>query len=74
MVIHNEKLFIDLTVFKDIPKILEYFPSLKENHLLLFGKNKNIPLIKAKNISIYYYENYINYIIESLINVKKYDV
>lgn len=66
-------IFIDLTVFKDIPKIIDLFSSLNGKNILLFGKNKNIPSIKLDNSQVYYLENYTNYISQSLLKAKKYD-
>lgn len=75
MVIHNEKnIFIDLNIFKDIPKVIDYCLNNEVQNVFLFGKNKDIPLIQVNNIDVYYYENYGNYIIESLTKIKKYGV
>ncbi len=75
MVINLDKgLFIDLNYFKDIPKILMQFLDGDKSDIVLFGKNKNIPFIKLKNKNIYYFENYLHYITESLLKVKKYGV
>ena len=67
----DEGVFLDLKYFKDIPKILDYFSTIKAN-VILFGLNKNLPKIKLKNKEVYYYDNFQNYITESLLKVKKY--
>ncbi len=74
MTIYFDKaIFIDLNVFKDIPKIIEFFWDLNDKNILLFGNNKIIPSIKLQNNEVYYFENYNNFINQSLLKVKKYD-
>lgn len=66
-------LYFDLDYFKDIPRILDYFSLFIKEDLILFGTNKNIPKINVKNKKVYYYDNFENYIAESLLRVKKCD-
>ena len=66
--------YLDLDLFKDIPKILDYFNDSYHENIILFGLNKNIPNINIKNKYVYYLQNYNNYITESLLKVKKYGV
>ncbi len=70
----NEGIYLDLTYFKDIPKILEYFQERLDKDIILFGKNKDIPLIKVDNKNIYYLQNKNSYITDCLLQVKKYGV
>jgi len=70
----NKCVYLDLDIFKDIPKILNYFNDLYLDNIVLFGKNKNIPNIKLNDKLIYYLENYNSYITDSLLKVKKYDI
>lgn len=63
--------FVDLNYFKDMPTVLAQFYQNYKEDIVLFGNNKNIPYIKIKNKNVYYFENYANYIVESLLKVKK---
>lgn len=65
---------LDLSYFKDFPRLIQYFKDFYKPYILLFGTNFNIPKIKSNCISIYYVDNYANYIVQSLLKVKKYDV
>jgi len=72
LVINLDKgLYFDLDYFKDIPRILDYFSLFIKEDLILFGTNKNIPKINVKNKKVYYYDNFENYVIKSLLRVKK---
>lgn len=63
----------DLYYCKDFPKLIEYFKDYYQKFVLLFGTNKNIPNIHSNVVSIYYIDNFQNYITQSLLKVKKYD-
>lgn len=74
MIIYSDKaILIDISVFKDIPNTIEHILGLHDQNILLFGKNKNIPSVKLQNNAVYYFENYNNFITQSLLKVKKYD-
>ena len=75
MVVNFDKgLFLDFNYFNDIPTVLSLFQDKFKDDIVLFGCNKNIPFIKIKNKNVYYFENYKDYITESLPKVKKYGV
>lgn len=75
MVVNFDKgLFLDFNYFNDIPTVLSLFQDKFKDDIVLFGCNKNIPFIKIKNKNVYYFENYKDYITESLLKVKKYGV
>ena len=70
----DNPVFIDLEYFKDFPKLIEYFKDYYQKFVLLFGTNKNIPNIHSNLVYIYYIDDFQNYITQSLLKVKKYDV
>ena len=70
----DNSVFIDLKYFKDFPKLIEYFKDYYQKFVLLFGTNKNIPNIHSNLVYIYYIDDFQNYITQSLLKVKKYDV
>lgn len=75
MVLNLDKgIYLDLEYFNDIPKIIDYFSPFLKDSIILFGLNNYIPKIHIKNKKVYYYDNYQNYISESLLKVKKYGV
>lgn len=75
MVINLDKgLIVEFKYVKDIPKVIDYFSDSFKSWVVLFGNNSNIPLIKSKSRELFYFDNYKNYIAESLLKVKKYDV
>lgn len=72
MVINFDKgLFFDLDYFKDIPKVLEYFKNDFKNEIVLFGVNKFIPKIKVKGLDLYYFDDFREHIVNSLLKAKK---
>lgn len=74
MIVYLDKdIYLDLKYFKDIPTILGCLKYYFKDYIILFGMNKNIPNIKLKNFDIYYLEEPKNYILKSLLKVKKYD-
>lgn len=62
---------LDLDYFKDIPKVLESI-NLKKN-VYLFGSNKLIPELKINNKNLYYFDNFKDYIENSLLKINKCD-
>lgn len=70
----DKPVLLDLIYFKDFPKLIDYFIDYYQNCVILFGSNSNIPNISSNYVNIYYIDNYKNYIINSLLKVKKYDV
>ena len=74
MVFYLDKpLVMDLTYFKDIPKLIAYFKEYYQTYVILFGTNHFIPAIKSQLVPIYYVDHYQNYITQSLLKVKKID-
>jgi len=72
MVIHAEKSFyFDFDVFNDIPFLINYFKNYYKGNVVLFGKNKNIPNIRVRNIFLYYYEDYVNFVVDCLQKVNE---
>ncbi|MCM1053081.1 MAG: hypothetical protein NC483_03825 [Ruminococcus sp.] len=69
----NKGLFLDLDYFKDMNMILDEFKDMMEEKVVLFGSNKDIPSIKISDKSIYYYENYDTFIVDSLLKINKSD-
>lgn len=67
----DKTLYLDLSYFNDIPKVLGLFISYFDNDIALFGVNKCIPKVYINNVNIYYIENYKDYITQSLLKVKK---
>lgn len=67
-------IYLSLDVFKDIPRIIEYFKNDFKENIILFGKNISIPKIKVNGLFLYYFDNYVDYISQSLLKVKKCDV
>lgn len=75
MVFYLDKpVFLDLYYFKDFPKLISYFQEYYESYVVLFGTNENIPEINQSLINIYYIDNYKDFIVKSLLKVKKYGV
>ena len=70
----DKPVFLELYYFKDIPKLLSYFKEYFQSYIVLFGSNKNIPYINNLSFNIYYIDNYKDYIVKSLLKVKKYGV
>lgn len=70
----DKPVFLELYYFKDIPKLLSYFKEYFASYIVLFGSNKNIPYINNLSFNIYYIDNYQDYIVKSLLKVKKYGV
>lgn len=67
----DNTLYIDLAYFKDIPKTLEFFKAYFYKNIALFGVNKCIPRIGLETNNVYYIENYVDYITQSLLKVKR---
>lgn len=67
----DKTLYLDLSYFNDIPKVLGLFISYFDNDIALFGVNKCIPKVYINDVNIYYIENYKDYITRSLLKVKK---
>ncbi len=70
----DNPIVIRLDYFKDILKMIEYFKDYYRDYIVLFGSNDNILNMKSKILSLYYVDNYQNYITDSLLQVKKYGV
>lgn len=70
----DNAIYLDLNYFKDIPMIFWYFKKYFGDYLILFGSNKNISKIKAKELDIYYVEQPEMFILTSLLKVNKYEV
>ena len=74
MVFYLDKpVWIDLAYFKDFPKLIDYFKDYYQKYIVLFGSNEFIPKIQSKLVNIYYIDDSKNYIIKSLLKVKKCD-
>ena len=71
LVINDLGLYLDLNYYKDIPRIIEYFADLLNDKIILYGLNKIIPLIKLKNKEVFYVDNYLKFIPDSLLKVNK---
>ncbi len=67
----DKTLYLDLSYFNDIPKVLSLFKSYFDKDIALFGVNKCIPKVYINDVDIYYIENYKDYIAQSLLKVKK---
>lgn len=75
MVLYLKKaLVIDLNYFKNITKVIDYFKEYYQNYVVLFGSNALIPNIHSKLVNIYYIDRYEDYITQTLLIEKKYDV
>lgn len=70
----DNPVLLDLYYCKDFPKLIEYFKDYYQNFVLLFGSNKNIPNIHSNKVNVYYIDDFQDYIVKSLLKVKKYDV
>lgn len=70
----DKPVLLDLNYFKDLPKLIEFFAVYYHKYVILFGTNENIPYIHSDKIKIYYIDHYQDYITQSLLKVKKYDV
>lgn len=70
----DEPVFLSLTYFKDFPKLINYFQEYYQDYVVLFGTNNLIPQIKSNLVDLYYIDNYQNFISDSLLKVKKYDL
>lgn len=68
----DKPIFLDLYYFKDFPKLINYFQEYYKSYIVLFGTNQNIPNINEFSVNIYYIDNYKNFIVNSLLKVKKY--
>lgn len=69
----EQPLFFDFNLFLDIPKLLDYFKNVTKDNYILFGNNDIIPDIQIKNKTVYYIDQYKDYILKSLLKVKKCD-
>lgn len=70
----DKPVFLELYYFKDFPKLLSYFREYYQSYVVLFGTNKNILNINNLDFNIYYIDNYKDFIVKSLLKVKKYGV
>lgn len=61
----EDAIFINLQLLPDIMPILNIL-QIKEN-IILFGKNKVIPNLQNKDLNIYYLDNYVNFISDTII-------
>lgn len=67
----DDILYFDMAYFNDIPKTLSLFKAYLDKDVAFFGQNKCIPKVSISNVNCYYIENYVNYITQSLLKVKK---
>ncbi len=75
MVLYLDKgIYLDLTYFKDISKIMGYFREWFWDDVVLFGTNEMIPKVKIKDKNVYYIDSSGEYILQCLLKVKKYGV
>ena len=68
----DDPIVLSFNYFKDIPRMINYFKEYYHDYVLLFGSNDNIPNICSNLANLYYVDDYKNYIISSLLKVKKY--
>ena len=66
----KDGLYLNLSLFKDIPQIITYFKELIRKRIILFGSNKYIPQIKINNKDVYFIDTSKTFILD---NLKKYD-
>ncbi len=69
----DKGIFLDLDYFKNIDNILNYFKSLMEKNVVIFGTNEDIPHINIIGKKVYYFENYNTFIEDSLLKINKND-
>lgn len=70
----DKPVVLDLYYFKDLPKLIEYFKNFYGKYVVLFGTNKNVSSVHSNSVNIYYIDDFYDYIVKSLLKVKKYGV
>ena len=70
----DKPILLDLTYFKDLPKLIDYFKDYYQKYVVLFGSNINVANVSSDLVNIYYIDQYQDFVAKSLLKVKKYGV
>ena len=69
----DKPVFLELTYIKDYSKLVNDFKDYAQKYVVLFGSNQDIPNI-SQLVNVYYIDYYQDYVVKSLLKVKKYGV
>lgn len=67
----DKPILLDLTYFKDLPKLIDYFKDYYQKYVVLFGSNINVANVSSDLVNIYYIDQYQDFVAKSLLKVKK---
>ncbi len=70
----DKGIYLELDYIQSIEDVLVYFSKYMKKNVILFGSNDSISKVKCDSMNVYYMEDNINYITQSLLKVKKCDV